>query len=195
MQQSLPCRRVPLIHLLLLSEPHVPCRQLPSCLPQAAWWAVQEAAKQLVASRLRTHHGGPAQTLAALERAVQAAASRLAEGGGGDGPVFAGRQQAAVLLLLFVFALEQGISCAAAGGGSSRADASQPAATFFTANEKVGQVESGRMALLNLHKEQSVLCNAALPSPVTLLPKFPLTPWPLLAGVPGVVCSPAPASR
>ncbi len=120
--------------------PHCTCRHLPSCLPQAAWWAVQEAAKHLVAVRLRTHHGGPAQTLAALERAVQAAASRLQQDGAGNGSpasVPAGRQQAAMLLLLFVHALEQGVSCAAAGGGSSRAEAPQPAATFFAANAKV----------------------------------------------------------
>lgn len=101
-----------------------------------------------MASRLRTHCGGPAQTLAALEHALQAAvvqlqqekqgpagnASTASEAGNSD------RRRAAVLLLLFLHALEQGIAAAASGGGSSRAAAPQAATTFFAANDKVGRL-------------------------------------------------------
>jgi hypothetical protein len=33
-------------------------------------WAVEVAARQVVAQRLRTHYGGPVQTLAALEKGL-----------------------------------------------------------------------------------------------------------------------------
>lgn len=108
----------------------LPCRRSPHCLSQAAWLAVQEAAKQCVAARLRTPLGGPAQLLSALEGALHAEAGRQA---GAD----RGQNEAAVLLLLFLFALEQGIGAAAAGSGS-RAAAPPEAAAFFAANEKVG---------------------------------------------------------
>lgn len=111
-----------------------------------------------MASRLRTHHGGPAQTLAALERALQAAAAALtqqdpgtaqhqakhAEGVEAGEPATAGgvssneeRRQAAVLLLLFLHALEQGVA-AASSGSAARSLAGQEASMFFGANEKVG---------------------------------------------------------
>lgn len=113
-----------------------------------AWWAVQEVAKQCVAARLRTHHGGPAQTLAALERALQHAADELqqqepaaAVGGAAshEEPVESSceRRRAAVLLLLFLQALEQAIAGAAHGGGAARAAAPQAAVAFFAVNAKV----------------------------------------------------------
>ena len=37
-----------------------------------SWWAVQEAARHCVTSRLRTHLGGPTQTFAAMEQAMLA---------------------------------------------------------------------------------------------------------------------------
>lgn len=124
-------------------------RSAPACLSQAAWWAVQEAGKHCVASRLRTHWGGPAQTLAALERALQAAAGQLQleappaedQGARPESGAAAGhseQRQAAALLLLFAHALEQGVTAAASGSGASRAAAPQPAVAFFAANAKVG---------------------------------------------------------
>lgn len=128
-------------------------RQTPTCLSLAAWCAVQEAAKQCVAARLRTHHGGPAQTLAALEHALQAAVGRLQleqqpasavlehpQGGSTSGDTAAPLQQqqqlqAAVLLLFFLYALEQGIA-SASDGCTARAAAPQTSAAFFAANKK-----------------------------------------------------------
>ena len=148
--------------------PMAACRHAPICLSQATWWAVQEAAKQCVAARLRTHHGGPAQTLAALEQALQAAmgslrqqeqqqpggaddgaAEQVAEGGeeGNGSRGTSERQQAAVLLLLFLQALEQGVSAAGSGGGG-RAAPGQAATTFFAANDKVGRQADHGMVLV-----------------------------------------------
>lgn len=126
-----------------------PCgRHLPSSVSLAAWWATQEAAKQCVAARLRTHHGGPSQTLAAFERALQAAVAQLqsnsladgqAEAAAGGAPPAAGgesRRQVTALLLIFLHALEQGIA-GAGRGCTSRAAAPQSAVSFFAANDKV----------------------------------------------------------
>ena len=44
------------------------------------WWAMQEAARQCVAVRLRTHVGGPTQTFAALEKSLLAVNSSLRNG-------------------------------------------------------------------------------------------------------------------
>ena len=151
--------------LNLRSPSGLACRRASCCLSQGAWWAVQEAAKQCVALRLRTHLGGPAQTLAALEQAVLAAVAALqqeqpllqpqaqqapgqGQGGSGDeapvassATIAAGgdRRQAAVLLLLFLQALEQGVASASSGAsGASRASAPEGAVAFFAANSKVG---------------------------------------------------------
>lgn len=114
--------------------------RLPSSLSLAAWWAVQEAAKQCVAARLRTHHGGPAQTLMALERALLTAVGQL-QAAPGDAPAAAGdeRRQAATLLLLFLHALEQGMTAATHGSASGRAAAPQAAVAFFAANAKASE--------------------------------------------------------
>ena len=45
------------------------CRPLTSSA-EAVNWAVEVAARQLVAQRLRTHYGGAVQTLAALEKGL-----------------------------------------------------------------------------------------------------------------------------
>lgn len=119
-----------------------------------------------MAARLRTHWGGPAQTLAALERALQSAVGQLqleplpaVPGAQPEGAAEAGRserRQAAALLLLFMHALEQGVAAAATGSGASRAAAPQPAIAFLAANAKVrawvgawvsGWVESQSRAL------------------------------------------------
>ena len=113
---------------------------------------MQEAAKQCVASRLRTHHGGPAQTLAALEQAVQAAVAVLHQQqeqqgeeqapapAAAGGPAGGDRRQAAALLLLFLHSVEQGVASASSGVSSaSRAPPPEGAVAFFAANIKVGR--------------------------------------------------------
>lgn len=44
----------------------------PRSQAEAACWAIQEAARQCAAARMRTHFGGPAQTFAAVEKGLQA---------------------------------------------------------------------------------------------------------------------------
>lgn len=87
---------------------------------------------------------------------MQSAASRLQQGADAEPAVLAGRQLAAVLLLLFVFALEQGISCAAAGSGSSRSEAPQPASTFFAANDKVRAVQAPLALCISKHNDSNL---------------------------------------
>ena len=150
---------------LSLATPE-PCRQLRSTA-LAAWFGLQEAAKQCIGQRLATPLGNAAQTLAGLERAVQrvlrqqvdelqrlgetAALGSAADGGGeeqggqstGDGggsgssPSRQQQRQQALLLLLFMLALEQNLA-AATGGSSSRGKPPRGAIAFFAANEKVG---------------------------------------------------------
>lgn len=185
------------------------CRQAPTCLSLAAWCAVQEAAKQCVAARLRTHHGGPAQTLAALEHSLQAAAGRLQQepgpalaglelsrsrGGGPSSDSGASQQrQAAVLLLLFVHALEQGIA-SASSGCTSRAAPPQAAAAFFAANRKVRwhSTEHTLVRAQGLQDEASTIitCSyAPLVSSLLAVPVIAVRP----AGLPGLVCPRAPS--
>jgi hypothetical protein len=176
---------------------------------------VQEAAKQCVASRLRTHHGGPAQTLAALERAVQAAAVRLqgqqrqqepsfGDGEGSIRPEQGGppigssstnsstssleQRQAALLLLLFVHALEQNIAAAAAGT-SGRTPPTQQAVTFFAANETVRTAAALRSC--GYLFDSTLQCTIHFNMRLFVPPAFPPT------GVPGLVhpAAPCPAAR
>ncbi|KAG2436602.1 hypothetical protein HYH02_011539 [Chlamydomonas schloesseri] len=93
-----------------------------------AWLAVQEGAKQLVAGRLRTHLGGPTQTLGALERMLQATYSRMSQErreARGVAPSLPLRSSSsrdgAWLLLELVGGLERAVAAAAEGvtvGGS-----------------------------------------------------------------------------
>lgn len=58
-------------------------------LSQATLFLVHEAARQLVAARLKSHLGGPTHTLAALDQAVQKLAAEAASSKGGQlAPVF-----------------------------------------------------------------------------------------------------------
>ena len=52
-----------------------PCRGV-SSTAEAGCWAVQEAARAVVAAKVRGHYGGPAQTFEALERGLQARLAR-----------------------------------------------------------------------------------------------------------------------
>ena len=42
-------------------------------------WAVEVAARQVIQQRLRTHHGGAVQTLAALEKGLQSRLSKCTQ--------------------------------------------------------------------------------------------------------------------
>jgi hypothetical protein len=72
-------------------EPPVPLQ--PEELSSSAalcWLAVQEAARQVVASRLRTHLGGPTHTLGVLDKLLQHVHSRLPRPGVKASPVQVG---------------------------------------------------------------------------------------------------------
>eukprot|EP00198_Chlamydomonas_reinhardtii_P004149 XP_001693485.1 phosphatidylinositol 3-kinase-related protein kinase [Chlamydomonas reinhardtii] len=135
-----------------------------------AWLAVQEGGKQLVAGRLRTHLGGPTQTLGALERMLQATYSRLtqerreARGVAPSLPLRSSTSRdGAWLLLELVGGLERAVAAAAegldggrrGGGGSGEASESkaqvqvqqalpQHVLAFFAANRKVCEEWFGR---------------------------------------------------
>ena len=103
-----------------------------------AWWVVQEAARQLVAARLRTPLGTPAELFAALERGLQqtlTASSDLHRAEGGALDLYSSHQRA-WLLLGFMAALERNVQ-SAAEGSVERTAQSQPVIAFFAANRKV----------------------------------------------------------
>jgi PI-3-kinase-related kinase SMG-1 len=93
-----------------------------------AWWAVQEAAKHLVLSRLRTHFGNPSQTFAGLERALQHSLGTRADS--------ALEHQSAWLLLEFMDAIERSVHNAFEGS-LQRHKLPQGVMAFFSANRKV----------------------------------------------------------
>jgi len=108
----------------------------------AAWWAVQEAAKHLVLSRLRTHFGNPSQTFAALEKALQ---HSLAPPRREPHPLTTGvegrlhKRCHAWLLLEFMEAIERNVHNAFEGS-LQRQKVPQGVMAFFSANRKVGAV-------------------------------------------------------
>ena len=65
--------QLPLMSCLLLT---LPCRRPFAHSAEAIEWAVEVAAKQLIQQRLRTHYGGAVQTLAAIEKGLQARLSK-----------------------------------------------------------------------------------------------------------------------
>ncbi|KAG2500586.1 hypothetical protein HYH03_001354 [Edaphochlamys debaryana] len=133
--------------------------------PALAWLAVQEGAKLIVGNRLRTHLGGPTQTLGALERMLQATHARLAQERRASGPAASASacpvfvhpsappspsRDAAWLALELVGALERCVAHAAeglpggwggggggGGGGVGGGGLPQPVLAFFAANKKV----------------------------------------------------------
>ncbi|GFR47475.1 hypothetical protein Agub_g9204, partial [Astrephomene gubernaculifera] len=102
------------------------------------WLALQEGARQLVSGRLRTHLGGPTQTLGALERMLQVTYSRLSQERREAGPagVGAASRESAWLALEFAGALERAVAHAAEGH-AGRDVLPQPVLAFFAANRKV----------------------------------------------------------
>ncbi|GLC49196.1 hypothetical protein PLESTB_000192700 [Pleodorina starrii] len=102
------------------------------------WLALQEGAKHVVASRLRTHLGGPTQTLGALERMLQVTYSRLCQERRDAGPAGVGApgRVSAWLALELVGGLERAVAHAAEGH-AGRDALPQPVLAFFAANKKV----------------------------------------------------------
>ncbi|XP_024923755.3 uncharacterized protein LOC107435549 [Ziziphus jujuba] len=107
-----------------------------------AWWAVHEAARYCISTRLRTNLGGPTQTFAALERMLLDVAhllqldseqsdSNLSMIGASGAHLLPMR-----LLLDFVEALKKNVYNAYEGS-SVLPSATRPSSLFFRANKKV----------------------------------------------------------
>ena len=122
----------------------------------AAWLAIQEAAKHCTAVRMRTHLGNPAQTFAALENMVQTTVSKLsstpppppsdqtasntplyavpAARGSSGGPLL----EPSTMLLEFMHGLEKNMYCTYAGS-CIRPGVGGSAVSFYKSNRKVSQ--------------------------------------------------------
>ncbi|KAK9805272.1 hypothetical protein WJX72_010214 [[Myrmecia] bisecta] len=105
---------------------------------RAAWWAIQEAARHCTAARMRTHFGGPTQSFAALERALQGILARLmpkhkADPGNVTRPL---SLEPTWLFQEFMLALEKNIFNAFEGSCLRPAPPSA-ATAFFAGNRKV----------------------------------------------------------
>lgn len=107
-----------------------------------AWWAIHEAARYCIATRLRTNLGGPTQTFAALERMLLDIAHVLQldiEQNDGNLSIIgsSGAHLLPMRLLLdFVEALKKNVYNAYEGS-AILPSASRPSSLFFRANKKV----------------------------------------------------------
>ena len=120
----------------------------------AAWLAVQEAAKHCTAVRMRTHLGNPAQTFAALEHMLQGMLSKLNTVSSSTQPDPLGPPstlysapaartsptsallEPSMMLLEFMHALEKNMYCTYAGS-CLRPGVSGNAVAFYKSNRKV----------------------------------------------------------
>lgn len=108
----------------------------------AAWWAMQEAARYCIATRLRTNLGGPSQTFAALERMLLDISHVLQlDSEQNDGSLSLINSSGAHLLpmrllLDFVEALKKNVYNAYEGS-AILPSVSRPSSLFFRANKKV----------------------------------------------------------
>ncbi|GAB4817948.1 hypothetical protein N2152v2_004994 [Parachlorella kessleri] len=125
-------------------------RDLTALVP-AATFVVHEAARQFVAARLKTHFGGPAQTLAALEQGLQ----RLAAGHAVEKASAANHLLPSWLFLEFLHSLEQGVFNAYEGS-VGRPAAQAGALAFFAGNKKVCQDWFARLCPLALRAAASM---------------------------------------
>ena len=112
-----------------------------------AWWAVQEAAKNVTLSRLRTPFGSPTDLFASLEEGLQQALAVSAQTQHAD-PFPA--HQDAWLLLEFIDALERNIH-SAAEGSVERSQLPQPVLAFFVANCKACQLPMSHSSATGLN--------------------------------------------
>lgn len=121
---------------------------------EAAWLAIQEAAKHCTAVRMRTHLGNPAQTFAALEQMVQSvlnklsttSASHQSDPAAANTPLYAAPAtrsstggpllEPSTMLLEFMHTLEKNMYCTYAGS-CMRPGVTGSAVAFYKSNRKV----------------------------------------------------------
>lgn len=132
-----------------------------------AWWAVQEAARYCIATRLRTNLGGPAQTFAALERMLLDVAHLLQlDNEQSDGNLsMIGSSGAHLLpmrlLLDFVEALKKNVYNAYEGS-LILPSASRQSSLFFRANKKVCEEWFSRICEPMMNAGLALHCNDAV---------------------------------
>ncbi|WVZ03018.1 hypothetical protein V8G54_023824 [Vigna mungo] len=133
----------------------------------AAWWAVQEAARYCIATRLRTNLGGPTQTFAALERMLLDIAHLLQlDNEQSDGNLsMIGSSGAHLLpmrlLLDFVEALKKNVYNAYEGS-VILPPATRQSTLFFRANKKVCEDWFSRICEPMMNAGLAVHCNDAV---------------------------------
>ncbi|XP_027356375.1 serine/threonine-protein kinase SMG1-like isoform X2 [Abrus precatorius] len=132
-----------------------------------AWWAVQEAARYCIATRLRTNLGGPTQTFAALERMLLDIAHLLQlDNEQSDGNLsMIGSSGAHLLpmrlLLDFVEALKKNVYNAYEGS-VILPPATGQSSLFFRANKKVCEDWFSRICEPMMNAGLAVHCNDAV---------------------------------
>lgn len=132
-----------------------------------AWWAVQEAARYCIATRLRTNLGGPAQTFAALERMLLDVAHLLQlDNEQNDGNLsMIGSSGAHLLpmrlLLDFVEALKKNVYNAYEGS-VILPSATRQSSLFFRANRKVCEEWFSRICEPMMNAGLALHCNDAI---------------------------------
>jgi len=132
-----------------------------------AWWAVQEAARYCIATRLRTNLGGPTQTFAALERMLLDIAHLLQlDNEQSDGNLtMIGSSGAHLLpmrlLLDFVEALKKNVYNAYEGS-VTLPPATRQSTLFFRANKKVCEDWFSRICEPMMNAGLAVHCNDAV---------------------------------
>ncbi|KAJ7967387.1 Serine/threonine-protein kinase SMG1 [Quillaja saponaria] len=131
-----------------------------------AWWAVQEAARYCIATRLRTNLGGPTQTFAALERMLLDIAHLLqldSEQNDGNLTVIgsSGAHLLPMRLLLdFVEALKKNVYNAYEGSAILPSPTRQ-SSLFFRANKKVCEEWFSRICEPMMSAGLALHCNDA----------------------------------
>ncbi|KAJ1410449.1 Serine/threonine-protein kinase SMG1 [Sesbania bispinosa] len=132
-----------------------------------AWWAVQEAARYCIATRLRTNLGGPTQTFAALERMLLDIAHLLQlDNEQNDGNLsMIGSSGAHLLpmrlLLDFVEALKKNVYNAYEGS-VILPPATRQSSLFFRANKKVCEDWFSRICEPMMNAGLALHCNDAV---------------------------------
>lgn len=132
-----------------------------------AWWAVQEAARYCIATRLRTNLGGPTQTFAALERMLLDIAHLLQlDNEQNDGNLsMIGSSGAHLLpmrlLLDFVEALKKNVYNAYEGSVILPSSTRQ-SSVFFRANKKVCEDWFSRICEPMMNAGLALHCNDAV---------------------------------
>ncbi|GLT97003.1 hypothetical protein SLE2022_145910 [Rubroshorea leprosula] len=131
-----------------------------------AWWAIHEAARYCISTRLRTNLGGPTQTFAALERMLLDIAHVLElDGEQNDGSLsIIGSSGAHLLpmrlLLAFVEALKKNVYNAYEGS-AILPSANRQSSLFFRANKKVCEEWFSRISEPMMNAGLALQCDDA----------------------------------